>query len=236
MFHLSIHNYIQALKNVENKTEAIKIIDAIAQELGFEYFSYGFKPHLPINKPKFELVNSYPVEWVEKYNNNNYFLYDPTVLHGLKSTKPLVWDLNNSAEHGELWKEACAYGIEIGWSQSVHSPAGVSMLTLSRSDNPITSIEIEQKIPLLTWVVQIVNEKMDTLINRQEKESNTVELTSREVEVMKWSAEGKTSSEVSMILGISERTVTFHLTNVMKKLDANNKISATVKAVLLGLI
>lgn len=61
-------------------------------------------------------------------------------------------------------------------------------------------------------------------------------LTDREVCVLSWTAAGKTSSEIGMILGISTRTVNFHITTALMKLDAVNKTQAVVKAVMLGLL
>ncbi|ADX01780.1 ER transcriptional regulator [Acinetobacter baumannii 1656-2] len=49
-------------------------------------------------------------------------------------------------------------------------------------------------------------------------------------------AEGKTSAEIAQILGVTERTVNFHLSNSMQKLNVNNKISAAIRAVMLGLL
>jgi LuxR family transcriptional regulator len=53
---------------------------------------------------------------------------------------------------------------------------------------------------------------------------------------LRWSAEGKTASEIALILSISERTVTFHVVNAMQKLNVNNKISAVIRAIMLGLL
>jgi LuxR family transcriptional regulator len=61
-------------------------------------------------------------------------------------------------------------------------------------------------------------------------------LTEREVSVLKWTAAGKTSAEIGIILGISTRTVNFHITTALTKLDAVNKTQAVVKAVMLGLL
>ena len=55
-------------------------------------------------------------------------------------------------------------------------------------------------------------------------------MTNREVEVLKWLKEGKSSFEVSMILNISERTVNFHCNNIMRKLDAVNRVQAVAVA------
>lgn len=51
-------------------------------------------------------------------------------------------------------------------------------------------------------------------------------LTEREKEVLRWLAQGKSNWEVSVILKISERTVRFHINNIMKKLDAVNRTHA----------
>lgn len=54
-------------------------------------------------------------------------------------------------------------------------------------------------------------------------------LTNREKECMKWVAEGKTSWEVSIILGVSERTVNFHIQNCMSKTNSVNRRQAVTK-------
>jgi len=54
--------------------------------------------------------------------------------------------------------------------------------------------------------------------------------------VLRWTADGKTSSEISCILNIAERTVNFHINNVVAKLNAANKTSAAIKAAMLGLL
>ena len=58
-----------------------------------------------------------------------------------------------------------------------------------------------------------------------------VTLTARETECLKWTAEGKTTWEIATIMGISERTVIFHLQNVMHKLNVSNRSHAVARAV-----
>lgn len=56
-------------------------------------------------------------------------------------------------------------------------------------------------------------------------------LTGRELECLKWAADGKTSWETSVILGIAEGTVEFCLEAAKKKLKASNKIHAVTIAI-----
>ena len=58
----------------------------------------------------------------------------------------------------------------------------------------------------------------------------------RELEILKWTAEGKTSAEVAMILSISENTVNFHQKNMQRKFNAPNKTQIACYAVATGLI
>lgn len=63
-----------------------------------------------------------------------------------------------------------------------------------------------------------------------------VRLSQREIEVLNLLKFGKSSWDISKILGISERTVNYHIGNIMRKLDAINRIQAVYEAVNLELI
>lgn len=61
-------------------------------------------------------------------------------------------------------------------------------------------------------------------------------VSQREKQVLQWLKQGKSSWDISVILGISERTVYFHVSNIMKKLEASNRPQAVAIAAQLGLI
>ena len=65
---------------------------------------------------------------------------------------------------------------------------------------------------------------------KKEATAFNAKLTNREIEVLKWIKEGKSSFEVSVILNISERTVNFHCNNFLRKLDAVNRVQAVAVA------
>jgi len=62
------------------------------------------------------------------------------------------------------------------------------------------------------------------------------ELTERERECLQWISAGRTRSEVGEILHLSENTVSFHLKNVHRKLEAGSSTLAIVKALRFRLI
>jgi LuxR family transcriptional regulator, quorum-sensing system regulator SolR len=64
----------------------------------------------------------------------------------------------------------------------------------------------------------------------------TRKLTSRQLEVLRWLAEGKKPKEIAAIIGLSTRTVGFHLYNSMRVLDCHTVTQTVVKAMRLGLM
>lgn len=60
-------------------------------------------------------------------------------------------------------------------------------------------------------------------------------ITKREKEILRWLKEGKSSWDISRILGISERTVNFHVYNIMDKLGAVNRPQIVAIAFQIGL-
>ncbi|NQY39810.1 MAG: helix-turn-helix transcriptional regulator [Henriciella sp.] len=57
-------------------------------------------------------------------------------------------------------------------------------------------------------------------------------LSRREIECLQWLAVGKTISEAACILGISERTLRFHVTNARNRLGVSTTMQAVVAAAL----
>ena len=58
----------------------------------------------------------------------------------------------------------------------------------------------------------------------------TVGLNDREVEVLTWVARGKTSAEIAQIIGLTKRTIDFHIDNARGKLGAATRTEAVIKA------
>lgn len=61
-------------------------------------------------------------------------------------------------------------------------------------------------------------------------------LTQRELEVLQLLAQGLRNQEIARQLTISERTVKFHVSSILSKLDASNRTDAVKKAVQRGLV
>ncbi|WP_245582430.1 transcriptional regulator VisN [Neorhizobium lilium] len=66
---------------------------------------------------------------------------------------------------------------------------------------------------------------------RDAKAERDFELTERELECLFWIAEGKTSDEIAVILGISRNTINNYITSVMRKTATKTRSEAIAYAV-----
>jgi len=71
---------------------------------------------------------------------------------------------------------------------------------------------------------------------RPSTRSNAAGLTAREREVLALMAEGLRNAEIAMRLFLSQRTVGSHMSAILRKLGADNRVEAAAKAATLGLI
>jgi len=63
-----------------------------------------------------------------------------------------------------------------------------------------------------------------------------IPLSSRELECMHWAAMGKTSWEIGVIMGLSERRINVHIARACEKLGVHRRQAAVTVAMQHGLI
>lgn len=234
--HIWQEDLLTELDNTESEHVLFSRLAKIADGLGFDHFAYGLRQPITLAQPKVVMLNNYPQAWQQRYAERQYVNIDPTVQHGMRSLMPLVWTDQLFQPELEFWEEARSFDISVGWAQSSHDMQGVSgMLTLARSGEPLTALELEEKGYKMMWLTQITHQLMAKKIASSSLQPEPL-LSPRELEMLRWTAEGKTSGEIAMINGISERTVNFHLGNCLRKLDVTNKTAAAVKAAVMGLL
>jgi LuxR family transcriptional regulator len=219
------------------ETEVFHKVVAAAAALGFEHCSYGLRIPLPLSNPRTIILSNYPEPWRERYISADYVHLDPTVLHGRQSRKPLVWSDSVFAAAPQLWDEARSFGLRVGWAQASLDALGVGgMLTLARSGEPLTLAEQEAKEQRMRWLVHIAHLVLSRAVNARLPKTRLPDLTAREIEILKWSADGKSAQEIADILVLSKNTVDFHVKNAVSKLQTANKTAAVVRAAMLGLL
>jgi LuxR family transcriptional regulator, quorum-sensing system regulator SolR len=213
-----------------------KLVD-LARQLGFDQCAYGMRSPLPLSRQRIVMFNNYPARWQTRYVHQNYLAVDPSVQHALKSPLPILWSDEFFAGARDFWEDARGHGLRYGWAQPCRDVNGtLGMFTVARSNEALSDGELQEKNYRLAWLTQIAHLAMTRVLIKKLVPESNVRLSNQETTVIRWTAEGKTTAEISVILGLSVRTVTFHIGNVVKKLNASNKTAAAVRAAVLGLL
>ncbi|WP_415878226.1 autoinducer binding domain-containing protein [Methylomonas sp. TEB] len=228
---------LQALQTSNSEHLLFQTIAALGAELGFDYCAYGLRLALPLSNPKIVKVSNYPSAWQAQYQAKNYCAIDPTVKHALRSSQPILWTDDLFASTAAFWEEARSFGLRYGWAQSMRDvPGATGMLTLARSDEPLSETELAAKVFKMAWLTQNAHIALSRRLLPKLLPEADAKLSNREIAVLRWTADGKTAGEIASIMKITERTVNFHISNAATKLNASNKTSAAVKAAMLGFL
>ena len=229
--------HLNALLCIDSVQDLFSQITKMAKSMGFEYCAYGIQMPVPISRPKVEMFNNYSEQWKKRYSERGYLQVDPTVRHALKSTLPVLWSNKLFESAREMWEDAHDHGLRFGWAHPSRDPSGaVGLLSLARGSEILTSRELSAQQAQMCWLTQYTHAAMSRLLTPELVPEIRATITAREKEVLCWTAEGKTAYEISQILSVTERTVNFHINNVIAKLGTSNKTQAAVKAAALGLL
>ncbi|MFH8134065.1 transcriptional regulator SdiA [Pantoea osteomyelitidis] len=204
--------------------------------LGFDSYAFLIQHPVPFTRPRIFLYSSYPDGWIKRYEAQNYFAVDPVLALCQRPGRGVEWTRDLFTGAGELWKEAGEHGLASGFSCSAMAPnRAIGILSIS-SHQPCKTqhlrVELEVKLHFLAelslrTLERFADDSMSILGN---------DFSQRELEILKWTAEGKTSAEISLILSISEHTVNFHQKNMQKRFNVSNKTQIACYAAAIGLI
>lgn len=122
-------------------------------------------------------------------------------------------------------------------------PAGVPFIFLTAFSQRVHQIHARQlgcddyvtKPIDFELLLAIIRNRLSSVADKTPDKAD-FKLTERELETLTWAARGKSSADVAVILGISERTVNFHLDNAMRKVGVATRVQAAVKCAMLGII
>jgi DNA-binding CsgD family transcriptional regulator len=205
----------------------------------YAYLGLRFRGSGPRGRPFF--ITTYPQPWVEHYDKNNYLQVDPVMLDAPGHSTPMHWGTREhrkkvTPRQKQFLNEAAEMGLCQGTAIPIHAAGGefglvsIAVDATPRQFSTLMRSHLHQMHLLSLYYHAHVAEHFISTENQK------VSVTARERECLLWSAQGKSSWEISEILEISEATVNFHMQNAMRKLEVYSRPHAIVKAVMLGII
>ncbi len=202
------------------------------------------KPTGPVIAQRF-LTSGLPRGWVENYVARRHYLHDPIVGAARRSRTPFLWSWTREwyereagAAHYPLAagvvRDAQDCGLRGGLAVPVYRPHGHRGAVFFWH----TGVEIDPRVNRALHVLGLYAyekaESMKAIGPGSLRKKPARRLTEREREAMQWTAAGKTSWEISMLLGIGEPAVNKLIASATSKLDAVNRTQAVVEAIRLG--
>ncbi len=123
-------------------------------------------------------------------------------------------------------------GIESWAGFALHAPRSrVAFAALTFHDDP-EGFE-NGRLTHLHTLLQTAHLRICRIIDSTRPE---VALSERERQVLKWMGRGKSVGEIGTILEISPETVKTYTRRLYEKLDTNDRVTATVRALKMGLV
>lgn len=221
---LQIENIMQTKSTDELKNTLSKILN----QYDIPHFLYGMRIPQLNKQHKDLIINVYPLEWMQHYMKSEYIKVDSVLHYSLNNNLPVVWKDDFFTSSRQMRNESKEVGLEFGVSFPIHSITGENGIfsiasSIGKSINNETFMLVSALLPY-------IHEKIKDLERHNRFYPNLPIISKKELEILKWTAAGKTAFEAGCIIGVSERTVVYHLVNIMKKLNCSNKGQAVAFA------
>lgn len=209
-----------------------KAVECVSRH-GLEYVAYGAIIKA-LSGPREVMLNNYPPGWNEYYMDSRYKDCDPVIEHALTSNNHSVWTPSMFGKNiktrmllGDINDIGLVTGITIPVRDQQGNTASVNFV--GRSVEP-GSFWTDMRVGYLYLIAHSLHEAIVTSYFKVNVHERGASLTTKEIDIVRWIAEGKTSSEVAQICKIKDRTVEFHLKNIRDKFGATNTTHAIFKA------
>ena len=214
---------------------------SFAGEFGFGFMSASIITEFPDKSRSFAIVHNAPAGFAEAATKNDANTQrDPVATRAKRESLPFAYDQSTYVESnaGDLWEEQAPYGYKTGIAVSTYLPGSRQFIFGFDRDQPLPTKDDDliRMFAILQLAAAHAQQAADRLLVSQPPGIVTPELTRREIEILKWTSDGKTAAETAQILCISPHTVTFHVRSILNKLNATNKHQAVRTAMKHGLI
>lgn len=236
----TIEEFITETNRADTSEDVFNILKATLAEYGYDRICYTLAtdhPHLGL-KAGHGIMRNYPEEWMKYYAEQNYFSIDPVPKSCFFENKLFLWD---DMMAGNDWGDTARKMIREsedatlldGLCVPLHSAHGnVAGIGMASSRGKIEIYDdMRSKLTMIATQFHLAFAEREATKTR-----DVPVLTPRERQILSWAAEGKSDQDIADIMAISYATVRFHMNNCFKKLDANERTYAVVRAIRHGLI
>jgi DNA-binding CsgD family transcriptional regulator len=235
------YSQYEALLAAENLDALQRQAQAIVAMLGFNGFLYlsAQKTSKPVTSAELCVLSSHAPAFVQRYQNQHCHQHDPTALHIQQHPYPIAWGQHTfqGIRAKAMYRFARQHGIRSGAVFPVSS-AHTGLAHFSYACNQ----DFKQALPTILaampygqLLATFVHQAAISLLQLPSSAPNHG-MTERERTCLYLAAQGLRDNEIAHRLGITPRTVLFHLGNARQKLGADNRAQMMARAITLKVI
>lgn len=230
---------LKSLGEIENSGQLIEIVMEIKKQFGFNSIAYGFVIPNNFRSEDYYIYSDDSEEWKQTYVNKEYWKIDTRIITARKQVVPFRW--SELIYRSDFISNHLMMGLWDGMTVPVHGPNhffGFLHFTFCAEQKKIASW-LQYIQPFIVCLAQHITEAKSGLIQKgllspllyNPRKEVSVVLTGQQRKCLVWVAEGKSTEEIALILGISVSTVNKHLDTVAKILNTNSRAHTVAKAV-----
>jgi DNA-binding CsgD family transcriptional regulator len=162
-----------------------------------------------------------------------------SIVEARRRMTPFTWrDITEarmlSTGEQETWDAMLDSGWENGFVLPVHGPGGYFAAVSMGSPERDLDLGHDNRLRL-QLIATLAHERSRALARLGSSEGPLATMSARELECLRWVADGKTDGDIANILSISATTVKFHVDRARAKLGARTRAQAVARLVLYGL-
>jgi len=238
---INLEDFIHNSNQADTVDSLFKVFEDAMSSMGFDRILLALMNDHPALKKEAEhgVVRNYPESWVNYYLEKKYDVIDP--VRTLSFTKTGVYTWSEIIDSGSLSKKQIQMFNEAEEAK-LYNGIGVALRGGGGAVAALGAASTDRHIDLCPFILDKVNLLANQFyvcywrLMESHATLSTVVLTTREGDILKWSAKGLTKVDIGHRLNISHHTVDYHVRNILKKLDAKNIAAAIFIALNLGLI
>lgn len=225
-------DFIESCKTTNDLSGLVATFKKTIESLGFESFSCTSMCNFKNRASSDLFLFDYDDTWVDHYVAKGFQKIDPIIRLTMEQDKPFVWsDFNASIsisddEH-DFMNQAGDVGLVNGVTIPVHAHNDASVCINLVTQSPT----IADEIVAVAHIVSIYFHQRALDFQDYSNQMNAVELTEIERDILQYTLEGKSTTDLAMIKGLSGDGIKYHLGKVYKKYGVYTKLQACAKAV-----
>ena len=235
---LSNDQIFQSIEKAESLAALWALIVRHFRSNGFEALAYILFDHGNVAQVTALFEFGFPSEILNTYAALGYGRNDATLRVAMATGSPVLRSKvveQYTLSREETWHRSVMDGLGVRevLAMPLYGPhARNALVSLGRAKAPDTFEKAD--FVALQMVAQAAHLKALNIRPLPIDESAVLSL--REVEILRWVAQGKSNGVIAEILSISPGTVDTYLRRIFEKLDVADRTSAAVKGVAMGLI